>query len=306
MSTITQVPFYPSDWLAGTRGMTAAQMGVYITIIAMMYERAGPVRCDDMAKLARLCGTSASGLKTLLEDLISDGKLVREGDMLSNRRAMLEIKNVMSKSEVAREKANARWAKNYDKSMVDECSGISPAMLAISHKPLDISFDAPAPKKAPEKPKPEPSRFDEFLAVYPKRDGSNPKEPARQKFDQAVKRGEDPEVIISAAKRYAEQQKRLGNIGTPYVKQAVSWLNAKSWLDDYGSPSNAVSDDLTAKQRAMLEAMTQAHLESIVSRYFARQWQWNSAQMGPPPDRPNTLIPPEIIAKCRPKEGQAA
>ncbi len=54
--------------------MTAAQMGVYITLIAMMYERAGPVRCDDMPKLARLCGTSASAMKGLLEDLVSDGK----------------------------------------------------------------------------------------------------------------------------------------------------------------------------------------------------------------------------------------
>ena len=90
MGAITQVSFYPSDWLAGTRGMTAAQMGVYITLIAMMYERAGPIRCDDMAKLARLCGTSASALKGLLESLISDGKINRDGDMLSkNAAAML-------------------------------------------------------------------------------------------------------------------------------------------------------------------------------------------------------------------------
>jgi uncharacterized protein YdaU (DUF1376 family) len=162
MSAITQVPFYPSDWLAGTRGMTAAQMGVYITLVAMMYERAGPVRCDDMAKLVRLCGTSASALKGLLEDLIFDGKVTREGDLLSNRRAMLEIENVMAKSEVARDKANARWQKKPEKSKADECIGIAPAMQAISHKPLDTSslrsdverVNAPETPKA-EKLKPE-------------------------------------------------------------------------------------------------------------------------------------------------------
>jgi uncharacterized protein YdaU (DUF1376 family) len=136
MSAITYVRFYPSDWLAGTRGMTAAEMGVYITLIAMMYERAGPVDGGDNAKLARLCGTSASGMKTILERLVADGKITREGGLLFNRRAELEIKNVMSKSEVATEKANARWAKNADKSMQEACSGIAPAMLASNQYPV--------------------------------------------------------------------------------------------------------------------------------------------------------------------------
>ncbi len=45
----------------------------------------------------------------------------------------------MAKSEVARDKANARWQKNPEKSKMDECSGILPAMQAISHKPIDTS-----------------------------------------------------------------------------------------------------------------------------------------------------------------------
>lgn len=173
MSAITQVPFYPSDWLAGTRGMTAPQMGVYITLIAMMYERAGPIRCDDLPKLARLCGTSASAMKGLLEDLISDGKITRDGDLLSNRRAMLEIENVMAKSEVARDKANARWQKKPEKSIADECSGMLPAMQAISHKPVDISSlrSDSAPEIAPaapiESPKAEKKRRKAPTRPYP-------------------------------------------------------------------------------------------------------------------------------------------
>lgn len=137
MSTITHVPFYPSDWLSGTRGMTAAQMGVYITLLAMMYERAGPIRADDMARLARLCGTSASALSGIISGLVEDGKLTRVEGGLFNRRAELEIKNVMSKSEVARAKANSKWGKSSTKSTKDECSGIPPAMLANSHKPIE-------------------------------------------------------------------------------------------------------------------------------------------------------------------------
>ncbi len=54
--SIIHVAFYPSDWLAGTRGLSDAETGVYITLIARMYEMAGPIERDDN-RLARLCGS---------------------------------------------------------------------------------------------------------------------------------------------------------------------------------------------------------------------------------------------------------
>ena len=41
MSESPWIKFYPSDWLAGTRGMSATEAGVYINLIAMMYESDG-------------------------------------------------------------------------------------------------------------------------------------------------------------------------------------------------------------------------------------------------------------------------
>lgn len=136
MSAVTHVRFYPSDWLAGTRGMTAAETGVYITMIAMMYERGGPIRHDDKAKLARLCGTSASTFKTILDSLISDGKITVSDAGISNRRVEAEIENVMAKSKVARGKAEARWTKNTEKSTETECCGNAESMLANSQYPV--------------------------------------------------------------------------------------------------------------------------------------------------------------------------
>ena len=159
MSTITHVRFFPSDWLAGTRGMTAAEMGVYITLIAMIYERAGPIDGRDNAKLARLCGTSASALKGILDRLISDGKLTEKDGFLSNRRAELEIKNVMSKSEVAREKSKARWTKSADISTHDECNGIAPAMLTSNQYPVTSKKEQkPSVLERAEKPAPKPRK----------------------------------------------------------------------------------------------------------------------------------------------------
>lgn len=74
-------------------------------------------------------------------------------------------------------------------------------------------------------------RFDEFWKVYPKRDGANPKAPARKKFLNAIKSGVDPGEIIAGAKRSAEEARSKGQIGTPYVPQAMTWLGQQRWGD---------------------------------------------------------------------------
>jgi len=79
--------------------------------------------------------------------------------------------------------------------------------------------------------------FETFWKVYPKRKGSNPKHPASLKFQSAVQTGHDPEAIIAGAKRYAQEES--GNAGTPYIAQAVTWLNQCRW-QDYGAAPTAV------------------------------------------------------------------
>jgi|SRR5215813_1621337 len=69
-------------------------------------------------------------------------------------------------------------------------------------------------------------QFDRFWSAYPKRRGSNPKEPARKAFDRALKRI-DADALIAAVKAYAAAE--LDHIDTPYVCQAVTWLNQARW-----------------------------------------------------------------------------
>jgi hypothetical protein len=74
--------------------------------------------------------------------------------------------------------------------------------------------------------------FEKFWKAYPHRgDASDPKQPARDKFDKAVKRGADPEDIIAAAARYAEIERKAGRAGTEKVAQAATWLNQARWGD---------------------------------------------------------------------------
>ena len=77
--------------------------------------------------------------------------------------------------------------------------------------------------------------FDDFWKAYPRRDGANPKTPAKKKFDALVKSGVDPGEIITAASRYAAEMRAKGQERTPYVAQAMTWLNQQRH-GDYGEP----------------------------------------------------------------------
>jgi len=72
-------------------------------------------------------------------------------------------------------------------------------------------------------------RFDEFWSIYPKRGKhSNPKEAARQKWNDLVKTV-DPEAIITSARVLAKTREGEDPQHTP---QAITWLRQKRWQDD--------------------------------------------------------------------------
>lgn len=71
--------------------------------------------------------------------------------------------------------------------------------------------------------------FDKFWDEYPpRRTHSNPKKPARAKFDAAVRNGVDPAAIIRGAKNYARYVQREGT-DARYTAQAMTWLNQDRW-----------------------------------------------------------------------------
>lgn len=71
--------------------------------------------------------------------------------------------------------------------------------------------------------------FEEFWKTYPKRDGVNPKAPARKAFCALTKSGVDARLIIDGARRCAVADH--DKIGTPYIPQAVKWLRDRRWED---------------------------------------------------------------------------
>ncbi|MBW8282505.1 MAG: YdaU family protein [Rhizobium sp.] len=114
MRKMPWVRFFPSDWLGGTRGMSAVETGIYITLIATMYERGEPIQ-EDHSRLARLCGASNSAFKKALEILVDEGKISRVDGGLWNDRVEKEQVYLSEKSEVGSRAANVRWSKKDNK-----------------------------------------------------------------------------------------------------------------------------------------------------------------------------------------------
>ena len=75
------------------------------------------------------------------------------------------------------------------------------------------------------------SDFENFKKEYPRRSGSNPWQPARTLFQQALKSGHDLKTIISAAKAYRHECEKNGIVNTDKVAQAQTWLRQSRFLD---------------------------------------------------------------------------
>jgi len=97
--------------------------------------------------------------------------------------------------------------------------------------------------------------FEEFWKVYPRRDGANPKAPARKKFIAATKSGTNPAELTEAAKRYSAALAAKQQVGTAYVAQAVTWLNQQRW-NDYSATAPPVEGGLSdAERKKMFEQL---------------------------------------------------
>lgn len=133
------IAFYPSDWLSGTRELAAVETGVYITLIAMMYERGAPLRAD-YNRLALACHLPTKSFKKIIVALADEGKIVVTADGLWNERVEKELIRAGEKSLKAKQSAQARWKPgNQEATDVIQQSDGSKKVGTISEKLNEIN-----------------------------------------------------------------------------------------------------------------------------------------------------------------------
>ncbi len=106
------VKFYPTDWLTGVMYLSALERGVYITLLAMMYDAEGPI-ADDPKRLAKACGCTAGAYAVAMRSLMAEGKIQSENGVLFNEKAreiLLDRSTRVSSAKNAAETRHSRKA----------------------------------------------------------------------------------------------------------------------------------------------------------------------------------------------------
>lgn len=124
--------------------------------------------------------------------------------------------------------------------------------------------------------------FERFWRAYPRREGPNPKKPARLEFVSAVNRGADPEAIIAGAERLASLWRGRPESDLRFVSHARKWLRDETWQDDAPAPAQP------RQARDTLPADADLLIKFVEKHRQTGSWP---ATFGPPPDDPATLVP---------------
>lgn len=124
---------------------------------------------------------------------------------------------------------------------------------------LDIELD----KEINNKRSPLPPQFEKFWNVYPRKVG---KQVALDKWKTSLKKGIDPELIISSAVRYASECSRRGT-NTEYILHPSTFLNKERWKDylptnggdDGGwTPQGDGGNDASNRERSLTDRFTKS------------------------------------------------
>lgn len=136
-----------ADFIHGTMMLTLEEKGAYSLCLDLIYDRGGPIP-DDARWLSGVCGVSIRKWNAIRERLLSLGKLVSNGEHLSNRRADLEILSAeLHRRNQAESGAKGGRKRAENAAASKENSGLAQATL----KPIEeIREDKKETPKPPE------------------------------------------------------------------------------------------------------------------------------------------------------------
>jgi hypothetical protein len=179
------------------------------------------VKSEVVKKLADL-GLSIEQIVAVLEVIEAETKPVKEAE------------------EIRKEKGRERWHRWHEKHASNVCQRLPNVSQRLPNDSrggatrvsdnlsrLELSGEGNNNKQSLGAFAPEREFFAEFWLVYPRREGANPKKPAKAVFDRLVARGIPPQRLIDGAQELAREHPAP----TRFVPQAVTWLNQERFGD---------------------------------------------------------------------------
>lgn len=253
MSAKPWMKFYPRDWRGdqALRAVSMAARGFWLECLCIMHE-ANPyghllLNGEQLegGALARMTGASADEVSAWMAELRKAGVLsvARNGTVFSRRMVKDDVASKKGKKE-----AEKRWAQpSENEGKRDEPNGV-PKADPNAKRPEAREFSLVGGEASA---KTIADHFADFRKAYPRRDGQDPKEPARKKFEAAIKSGVKPEAIIAAAVAFAAAEAKRGKVGTQFIPHSAVWLNQRRWEDAAELPFAAPPPPPPAEQDAL-------------------------------------------------------
>jgi uncharacterized protein YdaU (DUF1376 family) len=225
------IPFYTSDFLGGTSGLTAATKGVYITLLCMIYEAEAPIG-QSWETLARRCGCTLPAFRKAVEALIDDGKLTLRDGRIWSEKCEKHIALRAERRNSARSAAERRWQKT------NENQGMADATASSAQCQPEPESDIEKKEKNPPTPQgglvavePSSSEFEKVWPHYPRRVGKAAAHRAWLKARRRAGYDEIAEPLKACIRAWR-------NTPPDKIPHFATWLNRDGWLDDPGHASN--------------------------------------------------------------------
>lgn len=218
------VPFFPSDWLAGTARMTPMQELVYFRICCWCWDKAEPV---PEAELPLMLG-QIDDWQQIVETLTAARKLDRSPDRsLGNSRAISEAIKAKDLWERKSRGGKARAAElNGNATSPDGSDANSPDKTPSKTDTAVLTQNQNQNHIPPIVPQGDDDEFFvPFWNFFPKQEGEKA---ARKAWAKAVADGANPDEIVAGAKRYADQ---CDGREDRYIKMPAKWLAEERWRD---------------------------------------------------------------------------
>ena len=247
------IPFYPSDWLKGVADMTPAEAGVYINILAMIYDEGEPIKAD-FARLSRRMNATKGTITATVIGLCAAKKLIMRDGFITSERAEKELEKRCKKTESAKASINSRWAKNETKTKDDSYERNTDVIRTEYYLELELERKKEQSKtdETPPAEKPSETAFKQAVSAQSKLGRSRLKKATAWSLWQRLSKQHGEDRLLAAYLRYLATDADAKRDGGAYQSGLQVWLKEKSdqWLEQVVRRSRPVDVDTI---RAMIK-----------------------------------------------------
>ena len=124
MEKVRRIDYWPDEMIAGVAGqLDPEEFGVYWMVCTLIYSRGGAIKDDPDWVAGVFRKTSPRTIRTVLERLVSSGKVSRNGGELVVNRCRTEIERTLKRARTWRENGSNGGRPSNENNDIDKPSG---------------------------------------------------------------------------------------------------------------------------------------------------------------------------------------